>query len=235
MSARPADQPIAEVDGLARLDLRRRARTGIGEVVFGHGKPPDTTLRLLAELRAADPDFPALATRCPPEVLRRAVEHFPDDQVAVDDVGATVVVGKLPATTGTVSVLTAGTSDLPVARECVVSLGVFGVGCRTLVDVGVAGIGRLLAHIDEVAASDCVIAIAGMEGALPSVVAGLIPAPLVAVPTSVGYGVSADGTVAAAAMLASCSPGIAVVNIDNGFGAAAYAAKVIHRMYGRRG
>lgn len=232
----PLDGPrttdrIAEVGEIARLDLGRRRRTAVPEVVFAAGKTEEQTLRLLAAQRRAEPGFPALATRCPDGVLAKATTRFAAEDVAVDRIGRTVTVGAPPAARGMVAVLTGGTSDLPVAREAVATLRALGAGHRLIADVGVAGISRLLAHLDELADADCVIAIAGMEGTLPGVVAGLIPTPVVAVPTSVGYGVSAGGHVAAGAMLASCSPGLSVVNIDNGFGAAAHAVKIVARVH----
>lgn len=222
-----------DVGGYARLDLDRRRRTGVPEVVLAEGKTEEQALALLAALRAGDPTGPALATRCPPGVLAAARDRFPGEEVLVDRPGRVVVVGALPAPRGDVAVLTGGTSDLPVARECLTTLAALGVGARLVADVGVAGIGRLLARVDELGDADCVVAVAGMEGALPTVVAGLVPAPVVAVPTSVGYGVSAGGLVAAAAMLASCSPGVGVVNVDNGFGAAVLAARLVGRVHAR--
>ncbi|HEY2763645.1 MAG TPA: nickel pincer cofactor biosynthesis protein LarB [Pseudonocardiaceae bacterium] len=223
---------IGEIGDIARLDLDRRHRTAIPEVVFAQGKTEEQTLRLLAAQRSADPGFPALATRCPDAVLRQAPLRFPGDQVIADPIGRTVMVGAAPRARGLVAVLTGGTSDLPVAHEAVATLQALGAGYRLIADVGVAGLGRLLAHLDELSAADCVIAIAGMEGTLPGVVAGLVRAPVVAVPTSVGYGVSAGGYVAAATMLASCAPGLSVVNVDNGFGAAAHAVKIVARVHG---
>jgi NCAIR mutase (PurE)-related protein len=223
---------ISEVGDIARLDLDRRRRTAVPEVVFADGKTEEQTLRLLAAQRRSEPGFPALATRCPDGVLRRAPSAFPAEPVVVDLVGRTVIVGALPPARGFVAVLTGGTSDLPVAREAIATLQALGAGHRLIADVGVAGLHRLLLHIDELSAADCVIAIAGMEGTLPVVVTGLIRAPVVGVPTSVGYGVSAGGYVAAAAMLASCAPGLSVVNIDNGFGAAAHAVKIVARVHG---
>lgn len=222
-----------DVGGYARLDLDRRRRTGVPEVVLAEGKTAEQSLELLAALRAADPAAPAIATRCPPGVLAAAPGRFPGEAVLVDEAGRAVVVGALPAPRGAVAVLTGGTSDLPVARECLTTLAALGVGARLVADVGVAGLGRLLARVDELADADCVVAVAGMEGALPTVVAGLVAAPVVAVPTSVGYGVSAGGLVAAAAMLSSCSPGVGVVNIDNGFGAAVLAARLVGRVHSR--
>jgi pyridinium-3,5-biscarboxylic acid mononucleotide synthase len=223
---------IGEIGDIARLDLDRRRRTAVPEVVFADGKTEEQTLRLLAAQRRSEPGFPALATRCPDGVLRRAPSAFPAEPVVVDLVGRTVIVGALPPARGFVAVLTGGTSDLPVAREAIATLQALGAGHRLIADVGVAGLHRLLLHIDELSAADCVIAIAGMEGTLPVVVTGLIRAPVVGVPTSVGYGVSAGGYVAAAAMLATCAPGLSVVNIDNGFGAAAHAVKIVARVHG---
>ena len=204
-------------------DGGRRARTGVPEVVFAEGKPPERTLALLAELRRLDPDGPALATRCPDAVLDRAPDAFED--VTVDRVGRTVTVGALPHPVGDVVVLTAGTTDLPVARECTATLAALGVGARLVADVGVAGLHRLLSRVEDIGRADVVVAVAGMDGALPGVVAGLVAAPVIGVPTSVGYGVAAGGRAALTTMLAACSPGVVVVNIDNGFGAAAHAAK----------
>lgn len=221
-----------DVADIARLDLDRRRRTAVPEVVFADGKTEEQTLRLLAAQRRGEPGFPALATRCPDGVLRRAPSWFEAEPVVADPVGRTVIVGALPPARGFVAVLTGGTSDLPVAREAIATLQALGTGHRLIADVGVAGLHRLFAHLDELAMADCVIAIAGMEGTLPGVVTGLIRAPVVGVPTSVGYGVSAGGHVAAAAMLASCVPGLSVVNIDNGFGAAAHAVKIVARVHG---
>ncbi|HEY0718587.1 MAG TPA: nickel pincer cofactor biosynthesis protein LarB [Streptosporangiaceae bacterium] len=217
--------------GFARLDVERRARTGVPEVVFGEGKTPEQTFALLAELRARDPQAPALATRCPAAVLDQAAARFPGDAVHTDRLAGTVAIGTLPPARGSVLIVTAGTTDLKVARECAATLAVLGVGADVLADVGVAGLGRLLSRLGEVRAAECVVVVAGMDGALPSVVAGLVSAPVIGVPTSVGYGVAAGGLAAAVSMLASCSPGLAVVNIDNGFGAAAHAAKIIRAVH----
>jgi NCAIR mutase (PurE)-related protein len=215
----------------ALLDVDRRRRTGVPEVVFGEGKTTEQIFALLAELRARDPEAPALATRCPAGVLERAAARFPGDAVHADQLAGTVTVGALPPARGNVLVVTAGTTDLKVARECAATLAVLGVRADVLADVGVAGLGRLLARLDELRAAECVVVVAGMDGALPSVVAGLVSAPVIGVPTSVGYGVAAGGLAAAASMLASCSPGLVVVNIDNGFGAAVHAAKIIRAVH----
>ncbi|GAA0514012.1 1-(5-phosphoribosyl)-5-amino-4-imidazole-carboxylate carboxylase [Saccharopolyspora subtropica] len=218
---------FVRVGDFAALDVDRRHRTGVCEVVFGAGKTAEQTLRLLRELRENDRTGPALATRCSDEVLQAAPEAFPGEPVGVDATARTVTVGDLPPPAGNAVVVTAGTSDLPVARECLVTLSVLGVGAQVIADVGVAGLHRLLSRLDELRAADCVVVVAGMDGALPSVVAGLVPAPVVGVPTSVGYGVAAGGSAAATAMLSSCSPGLVVVNIDNGFGAAVHVAKIM--------
>ena len=232
----PAEGPGTSAAGVplgefALLDVDRRRRTGVPEVVFGEGKTSDQIFALLAELRAHDPATPALATRCPADVLDGAATRFPGEAVHADHVAGTLAVGTLPPARGHVLVVTAGTTDLKVARECAATLAVLGVRADVLADVGVAGLGRLLSRLDDLRAAECVVVVAGMDGALPSVVAGLVSAPVIGVPTSVGYGVAAGGLAAAASMLASCSPGLAVVNIDNGFGAAAHAAKIINAVH----
>jgi pyridinium-3,5-biscarboxylic acid mononucleotide synthase len=219
------------VGEFAVLDVDRRRRTGVPEVVFGEGKTSEQIFALLAELRARDPEAPALATRCAAAVLDAAVARFPGEAVDLDRVAGTLAVGVLPPARWSVLVVTAGTTDLRVARECAATLAVLGVRADVLADVGVAGLGRLLARLEQLRAAECVVVVAGMDGALPSVVAGLVSAPVIGVPTSVGYGVAAGGLAAAAAMLASCSPGLVVVNIDNGFGAAVHAAKVIRAVH----
>jgi hypothetical protein len=215
----------------ATPDPDRRRRTGVPEVVFAEGKTVDQTFALLARLRHDDPGVPALATRCPPDVLAGAADEFASEEVAVDPVARTVRVGACPPARGDVVVVSAGTSDLPVAAECRETLAALGVGTREVVDVGVAGLHRLLDRLDDVARADVVVVVAGMDGVLPGVVRGLVAAPTIGVPTSVGYGVAADGRTALGTMLASCSPGVAVVNIDNGFGAAVHAASIVR---GRR-
>ncbi|GGU58497.1 nickel pincer cofactor biosynthesis protein LarB [Streptomyces lavendofoliae] len=227
------DCEVHRTGDFARLDASRRRRTGVPEVVFAQSKSPEQTLRLLAELRERDPGSPALATRCPDAVLETAPSRFTGVPVHVDHLARTVAVGHLPAPRGTVAVLTAGTTDLPVAREVLATLAVLGAGADLVDDVGVAGLGRLLAQLPRVRDADVVIVVAGMDGALPSVVTGLVRAPVIGVPTSVGYGVAAGGLAAAVSMLSSCAPGLTVVNIDNGFGAASHAAKIVAAVHGR--
>jgi NCAIR mutase (PurE)-related protein len=210
--------------GTARVDTARRRRTGVPEVVFAAAKSRAQTEAVMRELYARD-GF-ALATRIPSPADGVALAASLPDAV-YDDGARALRCGRFAASRRTVAVVCAGTSDLPVAAEARFTLEAFGHTVVTRSDVGVAGIHRLLADFEEVAACEIVIVAAGMEGALPSVVAGLVQAPVIAVPTSIGYGVSAGGYAALLAMLASCAPGIAVVNIDNGFGAAALAHKML--------
>src|ERR1700739_709988 len=199
-----AGVPLGE---FALLDVDRRRRTGVPEVVFGEAKTPEQIFVLRAELRPRDPEAPALATRCPADVLDRAATRFPGDAVHADHVAGTVAVGTLPPARGNVLGVTAGTTDLKVAKECTATLAVLGVRADVLADVGVAGLGRLLSRLDDLRAAECVVVVAGMDGALPSVVAGLVSAPVIGVPTSVGYGVAAGGPAAAGRQLAPCAPG----------------------------
>ena len=211
--------------GFARLDVGRAERTGDPEVVYGAGKTVEHALELVAALREAHPDRPALVTRAAPEMVAALREAYPG--ITAD--GGTVAVGPLPPPRGTVCVVAAGTSDAPVAAEAALTARVLGAGVTRVADVGVAGVHRLLAVRDELAAADCLVVVAGMDGALPSAVGGLVGVPLVAVPTSVGYGASFGGLAALLTMLNSCAPGVAVVNIDNGFGAGVFAARVARR------
>jgi NCAIR mutase (PurE)-related protein len=213
--------------GFARVDLERAARTGDPEVVYGAGKTPDQVVAILRTLHERHPDRAVLATRLAPEALDAVGRALPD--AALDLVARAATLGPLPAPSGTVAVVAAGTSDAPVAAEAALAVAVHGAGVDRIDDVGVAGLHRLLAVRDRLEAADCLVVVAGMEGALPSVVGGLTGVPLVAVPTSVGYGASLGGVAALLAMLNSCAPGIAVVNIDNGYGAGVHAARVARR------
>lgn len=215
--------------GFARLDTDRATRTGHPEVVYGAGKTPDQVIDLLRALRQAHPDQPALATRLSDDALAAVAAEFPS--VEVDEVARACVLGELPVPRGVVCVVSAGTSDAAVAAEAALTVRTFGSHPRRVTDVGVAGIHRLLASRDELATADCLVVVAGMEGALPSVVGGLTGVPLVAVPTSVGYGASFGGIAALLAMLNSCAPGVVVCNIDNGFGAGVFAARVARRAH----
>jgi NCAIR mutase (PurE)-related protein len=216
--------------GFARLDAHRGVRTGDPEVVYAAGKTTEQVLALLAALADQPGERPALATRLTQEMGRAVAEAFPG--ALVDTVAGCVAVGALPPAVGDVVVVSAGTSDERVAAEAAFVARAFGAGVRRVCDVGVAGIHRLLAERDVLADADCLVVVAGMEGALPSVVGGLVGTPMVAVPTSVGYGASFGGLAALLAMLNSCAPGVTVVNIDNGFGAGVFAARVARRAAG---
>ena len=210
--------------GFARVDLDRAARTGDPEVVYGAGKTPDQVVAILRALHEKHPERAVLATRLTPEALDIVGNTLPDAEL--DLVAHAVTLGPLPTPRGTVAVVAAGTSDAPVAAEAALTIRVHGASVDRVDDVGVAGLHRLLDVRDRLAAADCLVVIAGMEGALPSVVGGLTGVPLVAVPTSVGYGASLGGVAALLAMLNSCAPGVTVVNIDNGYGAGVHAARV---------
>lgn len=222
LSAMPA---VIDLD-FARLDLHREARRGFPEVIFCQGKRPEQVAAIME--RMAEATGLVLATRAVPETADQvlaAVEgaHYHEMARCI-----TVTRRRLPVWGGTVLVVAAGTADLPVAEEAVVTAEIMGNTVERLYDVGVAGLHRLLAQLDRLRAASVVIVVAGMEGALPSVVAGLVDRPVIAVPTSVGYGASFGGLAALLGMLNSCSGGLTVVNIDNGFGAA-YAATLINR------
>ena len=210
--------------GFARLDASRAARTGDPEVVYGAGKTPAQVAGILQALRAEHPERAVLATRLTDEAVAAVVSTVPD--AVVDAEARAVTVGPLPEPAGLVAVVSAGTSDAPVAAEAALTARVFGAGEVRINDVGVAGLHRVMGVREQLEGADCLVVVAGMEGALPSVVGGLTGTPLVAVPTSVGYGASFGGVAALLAMLNSCAPGVTVVNIDNGFGAGVFAARV---------
>lgn len=213
--------------GFARLDTHRALRTGDPEVIYGQGKTVTQIVGLVRELRRRHGDRAAVATRLPQGAADALRTEFAD--ALVDEIGGCVAVGPLPEPRGSVCVVTAGTSDLPVAAEAGFVARAFGGAVDRLDDIGVAGVHRLLDARDALEAADCLVVVAGMEGALPSVVGGLVGVPLVAVPTSVGYGASYGGLAALLAMLNSCAPGVTVCNIDNGFGAGVFAARVARR------
>ncbi len=213
----------------ATLDPDRRARIGLDEAIFCAGKSPQQIADIVATLVRTKK--PALLTRLDPARFA-ALPAVAQRQVSYDPLSATAVCGRAArASTAkpAVAVVTAGTSDLPVAREAAATLRYYGVGVSEIADVGVAGLWRLTARLDEIRRHRIVIVAAGMDAALPSVLGGLVAAPLIAVPTSVGYGVATGGQTALNAMLASCAPGVVVVNIDNGYGAACAALRVLNR------
>lgn len=217
--------------GFAHVDHHRRVRRGIPEVVFAQGKSIDQIVAIVKSLRENPGDI--LVTRCSADAADVLVKTFPDG--VRNDTARTVhwKRGGAARLGGRVLVLTAGTSDVPVAEEAAVTADVFGNEVERVYDVGVAGLHRLLAHGEEIRAATVIIVVAGMEGALPSVVGGLTKVPVIAVPTSTGYGASFGGLAALLAMLNSCASGVTVVNIDNGFGAA-FAASLINGLLPRR-
>lgn len=212
--------PFADL-GFARVDHHRLLRQGMAEAVYGPGKTPDQAARIVAELLARANDSAVVLTRASPEQVHAVTEANPGATVT----GTTVVWRPATPLDRRVLLVTAGTADLVVADECSATLTAHGLGPTRLTDVGVAGIHRLLGHVDELAEADAVVVVAGMEGALASVVGGLTGAPVVAVPTSVGYGAGLEGVTALLGMLASCAAGITVVGIDNGYGAACAVAR----------
>jgi NCAIR mutase (PurE)-related protein len=214
----------------ARIDHHRALRQGHPEVVFCEGKTPEQVIAICERLAAMSGGF--LGTRCGEAHAAAVRRAFP---AAVWSPLARTVhllpegTAGAPPDAGTILVVCAGTSDLPVAEEAAVVAEVFGHRVERLVDVGVAGIHRLLASSERLRQADVIIVVAGMEGALPSVVGGLVSVPVIAVPTSVGYGASFGGLAALLGMLNSCAAGVTVVNIDNGFGAAAAASRICGR------
>jgi NCAIR mutase (PurE)-related protein len=212
--------------GFARVDHHRRWRQGFPEVVFGEGKRPDQIGAIAAEIVSRGD--PLLVTRASRDAYAAVLDVVPDAEYR--DLARAIVQARRPAVSGRgiVVVAAAGTSDVPVAEEAVVSAEVMGNTVERVYDVGVAGLHRLLGERERLATARAVIVVAGMEGALPSVIGGLVSVPVIAVPTSVGYGASFGGVAALLAMLNSCASGIAVVNIDNGFGAAAIASRINH-------
>jgi NCAIR mutase (PurE)-related protein len=213
--------PYADL-GFARVDHHRALRQGRAEAVYGPGKTPEQCAAIVAELLDAG-SAPVLLTRASPEQANRALDRNPDGEQR----GTTLVWRPSAPRPERVLVMTAGTADLPVADECATTLWAHGIEPSRVTDVGVAGVHRLLAVTDDLFAAEAVVVVAGMEGALASIVGGLTPAPVVAVPTSTGYGAAFDGVTALLAMLASCAAGITVVGIDNGFGAASAVLRLL--------
>jgi NCAIR mutase (PurE)-related protein len=224
--AEPYPTPIIDL-GFARLDVQRASRTGDAEVVFGAGKTPAQVVGALRALHEAHPDRAVLATRLSPEAMAACRDELPGARL--DEVGRLAVLGTPGPPRGRVAVVAAGTADLPVVRECAATVEVCGAEPDVILDVGVAGLHRLLAERDRIDAADAVVAVAGMEAALPSVLAGLVGVPLIAVPTSVGYGWHLEGLTAWLAVLNSCAAGVLSVNVDNGFGAGVAAARIARR------
>jgi len=218
----------AESLGFATIDHHRALRQGYPEVVYGEGKTPEQICAIAA--RIASRGEGVLITRLASEAADRLRATIP--AIEFNELGRTAFLPAAeapPRGTGTVAIVTAGTSDLPVAEEAAATLAALGDCVTRITDVGVAGIHRVLGRRDELLSASVVIVVAGMDGALPSVVGGLVRAPVIAVPTSVGYGASFGGIAALLTMLNSCAAGVTVVNIDNGFGAAVAASRITHR------
>ena len=214
--------------GFAQVDHHRALRQGIGEVIFGQGKTPQQIVDIFSALRRHG--TAALATRVDEEAAKVVLAQHPDAEHHELARCVTWSDGPIPVTgRGKVLVVSAGTSDLPVAEEAVTCARHLGNEVETLYDVGVAGLHRLLHAHDRLVEAHVMIVVAGMEGALASVVGGVVQCPVIAVPTSVGYGASLGGLAALLSMLNSCATGVVVVNIDNGFGAAAAATRINRR------
>ncbi|MBQ9720665.1 MAG: nickel pincer cofactor biosynthesis protein LarB [Oscillospiraceae bacterium] len=218
-------EPFADI-GFAKVDLHRKLRQGAAEVIYGAGKTPEQIVAI-AETMRAHGERSVLITRLGVEAAGHVSQHLPLRYHSDARIG---IIGEIPEPDGigTIVVATGGTSDIPVAEEAALTAELFGNRVTRLYDVGVAGIHRLLAHMDELMSASVIIAIAGMEGALARVIGGLADCPVIAVPTSVGYGTSFGGLSALLSMLNSCASGVSVVNIDNGFGAGFLADRINH-------
>jgi NCAIR mutase (PurE)-related protein len=212
--------------GFARVDTHREVRQGFPEVVLGLGKTAAQIAAIAEKIAARGQTL--LVTRVQPDAYDAVRARVAGAEYHSDARAITFAQGRIEAGHGTIAIVCAGTADLPVAEEAAVTAIVMGNRIDRVYDVGVAGLHRLLAEHQRIQAARVVVVVAGMEGALPSVVAGLVKVPVIAVPTSVGYGVSFGGVAALLAMLNSCANGVAVVNIDNGFGAACMASLINH-------
>ncbi|HAC66047.1 MAG TPA: nickel pincer cofactor biosynthesis protein LarB [Cyanothece sp. UBA12306] len=214
------------VEDFAKIDHHRHLRTGFPEVIWGPGKTPEQIVQIIQVMASRSPVV--MATRIDPSVAEQLQEQLPNLIYYSMARICALKTGEIPLMkSGNISILTAGTADLPVAEEAAITAELSGFSIQRLWDVGVAGIHRLLSHRELIAQADVLIVVAGMEGALPSVVAGMVDCPVIAVPTSVGYGASFGGIAALLTMLNSCAAGIGVVNIDNGFGAAILAGQIL--------
>lgn len=208
--------------GFAKIDHHRALRKGYPETIFCSGKTPEQVVTIVSRMRERDTNI--LATRCSPEVVRAVLKVHPDAEHHELARAIRITVSRPEPLSGYVAIVCAGTSDLPVAEEAAVTCEAVGGCVKRVYDVGVAGIHRLLNQHELLNNANALVVCAGMEGALPSVIAGFVETPVIAVPTSVGYGANFGGLAPLLTMLNSCASGIAVVNIDNGFGAGIYAA-----------
>lgn len=219
-------KPFEEL-GYAKVDLHRKVRQGVSEVIYGAGKTAEQIVGIANSLIEGGQDR-LLITRLDPEKADKVASRIP---IEYDATARLATFGDMPAPDGigTILVATGGTSDIPVAEEAVLTAQILGNEVTRAYDMGVAGLHRTLSHMDDIMSASVIIVIAGMEGALASIVAGLADCPVIAVPTSVGYGASFGGVSALLSMLNSCASGVSVVNIDNGFGAG-YTAHLINHM-----
>ncbi|NMO51793.1 nickel pincer cofactor biosynthesis protein LarB [Actinoplanes sp. TBRC 11911] len=216
---------MSELDSYADLDLGRAARRGYPEAVYCEGKTPEQVAGIAAAV-GARPDVTTLFTRAGEDHAAEVLRALPDAHYFSEARLLAWPPAPPPPTGGTVLVVAAGTSDTPVAAEALLTARFLGRRTKMVADVGVAGLHRILGRLDDLRAADAIVVAAGMDGALPSVVAGLVSVPVVALPTSVGYGAAFGGIAALLAMLNACAPGVAVVNIDNGYGAGHLAAQI---------
>jgi len=212
--------------GFAKLDHHRSLRQGVAEVIYGAGKTPRQIIEITAALRNHGQKT-VLITRLSPEAAAEVAKEHP---LTYHEMGRIGIVGELPEPDGigTIVVATGGTSDMPVAEEAAITAEALGNRVVRLYDIGVAGLHRMLSHMAELQSARVIVAVAGMEGALTSVIGGLVSCPVIGVPTSVGYGAAFGGVAALLAMLNSCASGVSVVNIDNGFGAGFLASRINH-------
>lgn len=211
--------------GYAKIDSHRKIRSGFGEVVFCSGKSDKNLVNIFKKIYEEDGEV--MGTRASVKQYELIRKSLP--MVKYDEVSKILMIEKEKEKTGNVVVCTAGTADIPVAEEAAVTAEYFGTNVNRIYDVGVAGIHRLFSHLEEIQKANCIVAVAGMEGALGSVIGGLVDKPVIAVPTSVGYGASFNGLSALLTMINSCANGVSVVNIDNGYGAG-YIATQINRL-----
>ena len=217
--------------GFAKVDHHRELRQGVAEIIYGAGKTPEQIIQIASAMRERGQKT-IMITRITPETADEIHAVHPLEYNALAKIG---LIGELPEPDGdgTIVVATGGTSDMPVAEEAALTAEALGNKVTRLYDVGVSGVHRLLHNMEPIMSARCIVAVAGMEGALPSVIGGLADCPVIAVPTSVGYGASLGGVAALLSMLNSCASGVSVVNIDNGFGGG-YLASMINHLEGKR-
>ncbi len=222
-------QPFEDL-GYAKVDHHRELRQGAAEVIYGQNKTPEQIVGIARAMRAHGQET-VLVTRISPETAAYIENTLPFEY---NELGKLGVIGRMPEADGDgkIVVATGGTSDIPVAEEAALTAQALGNTVTRLFDVGVSGVHRLLSHAEDIMSARCIVAVAGMEGALPSVIGGLADCPVIAVPTSVGYGASLGGIAALLSMLNSCASGVSVVNIDNGFGGG-YLASMINHLGGK--